>query len=117
MALAVEEILHLSTSLSGAGAAELFVAFRRGFHLQGYYFFFSHLFNYLFFVHLTTQSHVHHFTQVAVIVEVLEKPLRLHPPGEAAKGPLCLGTSFVPNAARQIYLFKIRPLSTAAAAA
>lgn len=83
----------------------------------GLLFFFSHLFNNLFFVHLTTQSHVHHFTQVAVIVEVLEKPLRLHPPGEAAKGPLCLGTSFVPNAARQIYLFKIRPLSTAAAAA
>lgn len=69
MALAVEEILHLSTSLSGAGAAELFVAFRCGFHLQGYFFF--HLFNYLFFAHLTTQSHVHHFTQVAVIVEVL----------------------------------------------
>lgn len=39
------------------------------------------------------------------------------PPGEAAKGPLCLGTRFVPNATWQIYLFRICPLSTAAAAA
>lgn len=38
------------------------------------------------------------------------------PPGEAVKGPLCLGTRFVPNAARQIYLFKIRPLSNTATA-
>lgn len=53
------------------------------------FFSFFHLFNYLFFVHLTTQSHVHHFTQVAVIVEVLKEPLRLLPlPVRLRKG-LC----------------------------
>lgn len=116
MALAVEEILHLSSSLSGAGAAELFVAFRCGFHLQGYFFFFSiYLIIYFSYIwlHKATSITSHKWLS-------LSRCWKSHwdyiPPSEAAKGPLCLGTRFVPNAARQIYLFRIRPLSTAAAA-
>lgn len=115
MALAVEEMLHLSTGLSGAGAAELFVAFRCGFHLRGYFFFIYLIIYFLYiWLHKATSITSHKWLS---LLRCWKSHWDYIPSGEAAKGPLCLGTRFVPSVVRQIYLFRIRPLSTAAAAA
>lgn len=96
MALAVDGISLFYTSLSGAMLWSLFVGFRCGFHLQAFY----------IWLHRETSITTLGCLSLSRFQRATENCI----PSEVVKGPLCLGTRFVPNVATRIYLWRITSL-------